>query len=433
MNSNNKVKTKDISLGDRAREDYGDLQELASSLKKHGQFHPIIITPDNQLIAGGRRLCAAMLNGWDYIEVKYYEDLSELEKAEIELDENLIRKDLDWKEVVTLKKRIDSVKKAIAAETGETWNVEKTAESIGETPRNTWMDIELANDMDVFPELRECKNKNEARTKARRLKSASHRKKLAALAPTKEITASSFLGIHKGDSASILRVIPDNSVDLILADPPFAIDFDDKERNDLYVTTYGDLKDTSDLLTKVVEPVIRECARVLKGGAHMFLFFGIQHYQKCYDILNNTGIVRIAPCPLLWVKKSGENYLPYNRFTVNYEALFYCYKYKDSKEEKNVYHVHREFAKAHNSTFEHQAKSRSKEHPAQKPLSLYKELISIVDYNGEEDIILDPFLGSGISGIATRQMGKKFIGIESVSDWYNLALDNYNKYEDYDE
>jgi hypothetical protein len=72
----------------------GDIAGLAESLKKYGLLHPIIVDEDINLIAGQRRLEAAKSLGWTDIDVKYKKDLTESEKREIELEENLRRKDL---------------------------------------------------------------------------------------------------------------------------------------------------------------------------------------------------------------------------------------------------------------------------------------------------------------------------------------------------
>jgi hypothetical protein len=83
-----------MRIGERRREDLGDITGLAESLKKYGLLHPIIVDEDLTLIAGQRRLEAAKLLGWTEIDVRYKTDLSEKEKREIELEENLRRKDL---------------------------------------------------------------------------------------------------------------------------------------------------------------------------------------------------------------------------------------------------------------------------------------------------------------------------------------------------
>ena len=83
-----------IIVGDRRREDMGDLDGLAASIEKYGLLHPIVIDDDNRLVAGGRRLEACRRLGWEEIDVRSLGDLTDAQRGEIELEENINRKDL---------------------------------------------------------------------------------------------------------------------------------------------------------------------------------------------------------------------------------------------------------------------------------------------------------------------------------------------------
>ncbi|MFC5468446.1 ParB N-terminal domain-containing protein [Cohnella suwonensis] len=84
----------EIIIGQRLRDDLGDLVSLANSIRQRGLLHPIIIDEHKRLIAGHRRLEACKLLEWEEITVRYMPDLSEQEKRLIELEENTKRKDL---------------------------------------------------------------------------------------------------------------------------------------------------------------------------------------------------------------------------------------------------------------------------------------------------------------------------------------------------
>jgi len=429
-----KEAVKNIKLGTRAREDYGDLDVMKESLEKYGQMHPIVVTNDLELIAGGRRLTAAILLGWDEIEVKNFGDLTKTEKLELELEENLIRKDLTWQESVALKKSINELKKSQAIEKGEKWTNEDTSELLNESQSKLAKDLELADAVEKFPEITKCKTKQEARTLARRKKSAESRLIQNALIPKEMLSEGDIYKIHKGDSREILKDIPDNTADLIIADPPYAIDFPSKERNQQFIDTYGDLlTDEIRQVMAIVEPVMEECARILKPGGHLYLFFGIQHYNSFHSALELTWMLNIQSTPLFWIKSSGENYKPYHRYTVNYESFFFAWKHKDENYKSGQQKFEqKEFSKPHVSTFEnHKLNKTKKEHPAQKPLSLYKDIIETSSHKG--DVVLDPFLGSGISLTAAKQLERRIIGVEMLDDWYNLALNNVNNFESYKE
>lgn len=87
-----------VKVGDRRREDYGDIGALAASIAEHGLLHPIVVDADDNLVAGGRRLRAVESLGWISVPVTRLGDLSSEQLREIELEENLQRKDLTQEE-----------------------------------------------------------------------------------------------------------------------------------------------------------------------------------------------------------------------------------------------------------------------------------------------------------------------------------------------
>lgn len=83
-----------IRIGERRRQDLGNIVGLANNINQHGLLHPIIVAADGELIAGERRLRACESLGLSMIEVRRWPDLSPEERREVELAENLNRKDL---------------------------------------------------------------------------------------------------------------------------------------------------------------------------------------------------------------------------------------------------------------------------------------------------------------------------------------------------
>lgn len=88
------LKIKDIKVGQRVRDEFGDMEALAGSIKEHGLLHPIVVDSDYNLIAGCRRLLACERIGLTEIEAKVLEDISNKELRVLELEENIRRKDL---------------------------------------------------------------------------------------------------------------------------------------------------------------------------------------------------------------------------------------------------------------------------------------------------------------------------------------------------
>ncbi|MDR0758816.1 MAG: ParB N-terminal domain-containing protein [Treponema sp.] len=93
------VPIKDIIVKKRIRKDMGDIGALAESLKIYGQISPIVISRKGILIAGGRRLEAAKLLGWRTINAVVSETSGELEQLELEVEENIQRRDFSMEEV----------------------------------------------------------------------------------------------------------------------------------------------------------------------------------------------------------------------------------------------------------------------------------------------------------------------------------------------
>ena len=99
MNKIIEIEISKIKIKKRIRKQLLDIQPLMNSLKKFGQFTPIIINETLELIAGNRRLEAAKLLSWHKIQAIVINRKTELEKLELELEENIQRRDLNIDEI----------------------------------------------------------------------------------------------------------------------------------------------------------------------------------------------------------------------------------------------------------------------------------------------------------------------------------------------
>lgn len=88
------LKINDVKIGQRVRDEYGDMESLANSIKEYGLLHPIVVDANYNLIAGCRRLLACERIGMKEIEAKMLGEISERELRALELEENIRRKDL---------------------------------------------------------------------------------------------------------------------------------------------------------------------------------------------------------------------------------------------------------------------------------------------------------------------------------------------------
>jgi ParB family chromosome partitioning protein len=105
-----KIPVNEVIVKNRIRRELGDIEALAESFRRYGQISPIIINKKNVLIAGGRRLEAAKLLGWESISAVILDSNDKLELLEIEVEENKYRKDFNDEETAEALKQIEKLK-----------------------------------------------------------------------------------------------------------------------------------------------------------------------------------------------------------------------------------------------------------------------------------------------------------------------------------
>lgn len=113
------MKVDAIAVGERRREDYGDIDGLAASIQKYGLLHPVVVDESGALVAGGRRLQAVKALGWVDVPVRSLGELTDAERDEIELEENLQRKDLTAYERSRTLVRLAETAKTVLVEQSE--------------------------------------------------------------------------------------------------------------------------------------------------------------------------------------------------------------------------------------------------------------------------------------------------------------------------
>ena len=99
----------EISIKQRIRQNLGDISQLMESMRIHGLLNPIVVTPQRELIAGHRRLESAKRLGWISIDAVILSDLDEIEKLQIEIDENIHRRPLTPDELAEAYERLEKL------------------------------------------------------------------------------------------------------------------------------------------------------------------------------------------------------------------------------------------------------------------------------------------------------------------------------------
>ena len=100
------VPVDDILVKKRIRKDLGDIEALSESLKLYGQINPIVISKNNLLIAGERRLEAAKRLGWRTINAVISDSTGDLARLELEVEENIQRRDFSLEETAEATRKL---------------------------------------------------------------------------------------------------------------------------------------------------------------------------------------------------------------------------------------------------------------------------------------------------------------------------------------
>jgi ParB family chromosome partitioning protein len=104
------IAIKDIKIKKRVRKDLGDLENLKDSLRTYGLLNPITLNSRYELIAGERRLTAAMQLGWTNIQANIIDNLTEVEQLEMEIEENNQRKEFTDQELLQGYMRLEKLR-----------------------------------------------------------------------------------------------------------------------------------------------------------------------------------------------------------------------------------------------------------------------------------------------------------------------------------
>jgi len=192
-----------------------------------------------------------------------------------------------------------------------------------------------------------------------------------------------------GDSKKIMRYIPSNSIDLCLTDPPYGAN------NDKGIGGYGESKtdrhykdnwDNERPNKKIFNEILRISKKVIIFGGNFF-----------------TDLLPVNACWIVWDKKGDIAFNnPYGDCELAWTNI-------DRKSVKKYQVIQQGFV----------AEEKTRWHPTQKPVKLFEMIL--MDFSNEGDLILDPFLGSGTTAVAAKELGRRYIGIEISPEYYRVS------------
>ena len=447
------------------------LDSLMDSIREAGQIQPGVChyneVDELELLVGERRLRACMVL---QIPFKYYvkeEVASPFLLELIQLDENLQREDLDWRDEIKAKARLHTLLTEMHGEAvsgtpgGHTF--ELTAEHIGVKKSILQEDVTLAGFLEV-PEVEASVNKTTAKKIVKRMieQVQRHEQLTAALkiaekqsvedqAPltekaraevkVKEMEAAAkrqlegkpeppkpetqleqqLIYFNKrcllGKMEERILSFADESFDIVCFDPPWGVEFD-QVRN-----SGGGTKDYDDdpyLFEQKITEWIKLIRQKMKPDSHLYMFFGIVRHDFIYATLEEAGF-ETNRMPLIWHKKGAHvTRNPTIWPGRSYEPIAYARKGSKPLVKMGAPDV---------IQTPMPTPSIKDIHPSAKHPEIYRELL--LRSASPSDTILDPMAGSGMFAVAaeslTKTLALNWFQIEIDSDYRNLQLINLTK------
>jgi len=244
--------------------------------------------------------------------------------------------------------------------------------------------------------------------------------------------------IIQGDCLEALKRLPEKSIDLIFADPPYNLQLERELRrpNDSIVDAVDDDWDkfadfaTYDAFTR---DWLKAAHRLLKDDGTLWVIGSYHNIYRVGAILQDLGFWILND--IVWRKSNPMPNFRGKRFTNAHETMIWCAKGRDQKR----YTFNYEAMKALNDDLQMRSdwllpicsggerlkQNGQKAHATQKPESLLHRIIVAASEPG--DLVLDPFFGSGTTGAVAKRLGRRYIGIEREAKYVALAQERIAK------
>lgn len=237
--------------------------------------------------------------------------------------------------------------------------------------------------------------------------------------------------IINGDCVEVLNSLPEKSIDLIFADPPYNLQLQQElwRPNMTKVDAVDDKWDQFDGFKAYDEFSIKwltACKRVLKNTGAIWVIGSYHNIYRVGKIIQDLGYWILND--VVWIKTNPMPNFRGVRFTNAHETLIWAAKSKDTKYTFN-YHAMKEFneGKQMRSDWvmpvcggsERLKVNGKKAHSTQKPEALLYRVI--LSSSNPGDVVLDPFFGTGTTGAIAKKLGRSWIGIEREQKYIDVA------------
>lgn len=426
-----------INRDERQRRVLTGIDELAASIAgPSGLINPIVVNENNELIAGERRLAACQLLGWDQIMTQLREDLSETEQQILELEENVKRHELPWKDECLAVYKYHSLRQS----ENESHSIEDTARELAMSKAAVQQRIAIQKAMMDGNELvLRASEFSVARNLVQRANERAEeaaRESIAQLAgiPTTPTVVIQPDGTTKIENLPIPEPVaptvldyPIKNIDFIEwshsysgprfnflhCDFPYGVRADKHDQGAAkYYKGYEDNPETYwTLIAALGENIEKICA----DSAHLIFWFSMDYYHETKLALVQMGW-KVNPFPLIWYKSDNTGILPDPSRGPRrvYETAFLASR----GDRKIVQSVANCFAAPVIKTV----------HMSQKNTDMLAHFFRMtVD---EHTVMLDPTCGSGSALYAAERLrAKEILGFEKDPEIFEAAIGQWRHKE----
>ena len=213
-----------------------------------------------------------------------------------------------------------------------------------------------------------------------------------------------MIQLYNGDCLELMKNIPDGSVDLVLTDPPYGMDFQSHRRKEIYA------KIKNDTSLEWLDGYFEECSRILKDDTAIYCFCSWhnvdifkQAFEKYFKLKNI----------IVWVKNNHGSGDLKASYAPKHEFILYGNKGRRTFYGKRMEDVI--FAN----------KTKNENHPTEKPIDLLEQFIN--NSTEKNAVVFDGFMGSGSCGVACINTNRNFIGIELDKGYFDIAEKRINE------